>query len=115
MTKHESACAAYVQANAEIKGLTGAIRTQFYLCMRAKAKASGRDPIEMEPCLPAFYKSVMTEIYTQGDEQQDILDCPFCLEANRLIQQRKKARQTLGAAKRQITVLGKQVLKRMQS
>ncbi len=47
-------------------------------------------------------------------EQEEYLrdaDCPHCLEAWRLIQRRKDARKTLGAAKRAIRQIGKAAIR----
>jgi len=119
MTKHEAACAAYVQANAEIGRLTRLIGIQINYCREIKAKVAGEDPeySAIPHCLPDYYRdcNAMHDVGWLGCGEVAPLDCPFCLEADRLIQQRKKARQTLGAAKRQITVLGKQALKEKQS
>lgn len=119
MTKHESACAAYVQANFEIGRLTRLIGIQINYCRETKAKAAGEEPeySAIPHCLPDYYRdrNAMLNVGWMACDEVAPLDCPFCLEADRLIQQRKKARQTLGAAKRQITVLGKQALKEKQS
>jgi glutaredoxin len=44
----------------------------------------------------------------------DETGCPHCLEAWRLIQQRKVARQELGIAKRALRTLGKSAIKMVQ-
>ena len=56
MTKHELVCATYVVASDQVRQLSGLIRIEFSKCSAAKAKASGRDPIEMEPCLFEHYQ-----------------------------------------------------------
>jgi hypothetical protein len=117
MTKHEDACVAYVMANAEIKRLTRLIGIKIASCRDAKAKEVNEDPeyCQIQSCLTDYYESVKREVTTRGQHQLDVMDCPFCLEADRLIQQRKAARQTIGAAKRQITVLGNKALMEKQS
>lgn len=112
MTKHELVCATYVVASDQVRQLSGLIRIEFSKCSAAKAKASGRDPIEMEPCLFEHYQQMAAAPRTYGtDPDCPELDCEFCEKADRFIQQRKKARKRLGAAKRQITLLGKAAIK----
>lgn len=116
--KHVLACAEYVQANAEIKRLTRLIWIQMSNCREAKAKEAGEDPEYslVDCCLPEYYlmANAARAAGYYGEGGYESIDCDFCSEADRLIQQRKKARQTLGAAKRQITKLGKQAIKEHQ-
>lgn len=52
-----------------------------------------------------------------GHEQEEYLieaDCPHCLEAWRLVQQRKDARKAFGAAKRTIRSMGRTAIKNME-
>lgn len=46
--------------------------------------------------------------FMEPDEQLDFLSaCPHCLTAHHAVQARKKARKSLGAAKRTITMIGR--------
>ncbi len=119
MTKHELACVAYVRANAEIRRLTRLIGIQISNCREAKAKAQGEDPeyCITDCCLPEYYRAanMARNAGYYNEEGPEPLDCEFCEEADRLIQLRKDARRTLGAAKRQITVLGKSMINHVEA
>lgn len=114
MNKYEQACAKYVLASQAVNRLTGLIGDSIIACREAKAKEAGEDPeySTIDCCLPEYYGTHRVSEYRYGVEPDlPVLDCEFCIEADRLIQERKKARAALGAAKRQITVLGKKALK----
>jgi hypothetical protein len=115
MTKHELACVAYVRANTEIRRITRLIGIQISNCREAKAREVGEDPevCSIPHCLPDYYRNlgIMRDCGWIGCGQVPPIECVFCAETDRLIQLRKDARQTLGAAKRQITILGKASIK----
>ncbi len=105
----------YVSANQEVRRLTRLIANSINDCRTAKAKESGKDTeyAITDCCLPDYYQQVAATSHTYGiDPDYPLLECDFCIEADRLIQERKKARAKLGAAKRQITVLGKMLIKK---
>ena len=116
MNKHESACVTYVRANTEIRRLTRLIGIQIRKCREAKARDAGEDPeVCLIPhCLPDYYRNLgtMRDCGWLGCGNVPPLECVFCAETDRLIQLRKDARQTLGSAKRQITMLGKAAIKK---
>lgn len=114
MNAFEQACAKYVLASQAVNRLTGLIGDSIRACREAKAKEAGEDPEYslIDCCLPDYYRGVVAHSNILPHNKGPAgLDCEFCIEADRLIQERKKARASLGAAKRQITVLGKKALK----
>lgn len=114
MNKYEQACAQYVLANQEVKRLTGLIHISISKCRTATANERFTHPSdpEIELCLSAYYRQVAATPSVYGvDPDYPMLECDFCMQTEKLIQDRKKARAALGAAKRRITVLGKKAIK----
>lgn len=107
-----AACREYVRLNVMIRNLTRDIG-------EALSKCPGT--VDAPPSDEAFQPTHLRDWYQKGDLMNEwgfmgggIPDykaafeaCPHCVEADKLIQQRKAARLSLGAAKRQITKLGK--------
>lgn len=118
MSKHESALIAYVRANNEVNRLTALICFGINKCRGQKAIDADDDP-EYNPidcCLFDYYRACKNTPHIYGfDPDYPLLECDICTETDRLIQLRKKARKTLGAAKRRITILGKEAMKGGQS
>ena len=113
MDKYERACVAYVQASQEVRRLTKKIGLLITVCREHKAKEVGEVPeyCMIDCCLPEYYSSVAKNSNCNPFNKGPIgLDCEFCMEADELIQHRKKARKSLGAAKRQITMLGRKAI-----
>lgn len=106
------ACRKYVAAGAEIKRLTKAIGDTLDKC-----PGTGRQAETEE----SFRPTHLREWYVHGDRlgewgfmgcggpdyKADFKACPHCVLADSLIQERKAARQTYGAAKRFIGKIGK--------
>ena len=128
MDKHssaEAACIRYVEAQREVKRLTEEIGKRFDACMGAdKYNPDGTYPqdlvIKANPCLMSreAYKPGeeegaygMVRVFLSDGEIRELLsDCPHCLAAHDLIQQRKAARKAFGAAKRSIGAAGRAAL-----
>lgn len=112
-----AACIEYVAAGAEIKRLGAAIGDALCRCHETFASQQGTQWMAYKSHLEAAYASEENEetqysegrkIYLGPADQMEILGaCPHCLAAHNAIQDRKKARQRLGNAKRNITRIGK--------
>ena len=114
MSKRESAIIAYVRATNEVARLTKLIGIGIHTCREQKAIDAGDDPEYslIDCCLSDYYRACKSMPHTYGvDPDYPFLECEICTETDKLIQLRKKARKTLGAAKRQITILGKAAMK----
>lgn len=108
-----TACRKYVAASNEITRLTRAIRGALEACPGAPGKQTNDE---------SFSPTHLSEMYARGDiagewgfmgysgpDYQAMFDaCPHCVLADQLIQQRKTARQTLGAAKRYVGKIGRE-------
>lgn len=106
------ACRKYVAAGAEIKRLTRAIADALDAC-----PGTGKHCETEESYRPTH----LSDWYKHGDRFNEwafmgyggtdykalFEACPHCVCADQLIQQRKTARQTLGAAKRYIGMIGR--------
>lgn len=112
MNPHEKACVEYVRAHEEVARLTTEIGISIFKCREEKAKAAGEDTeySTIPHCLPDYYRDNRTSI-DAGFGHVDFPDCQYCTNTDALIWERKLARRKLGAAKRQITVLGKKLVR----
>ena len=110
LDKYQMAIVKYAENQTEIKKLTSQIGTLLSDCV---FKHHGNDVDEhSKPCLFEAYSNVSRYQETNYSNAVDFLNiekdgCKFCLEANKLIQQRKLVRQSFGRAKGQITKLAK--------
>ena len=112
MDRYQLAIVKYGATQAEVKKLSARLAKLFMNCI---VKHYGLDYNEdSKPCLFEGYKKVSR--YREGmyDDVADYLceekdDCEFCLEADKLIQQRKLAKQSFGRAKAQITKLANRI------
>lgn len=110
-----AACREYVRLQEELKKLTFNIGGNLRICegVNGKLKSLMWGDANDETHLARHYrnKRVESELRETGgwphSEEAEFLACKYCVQADALIQQRKAARQSLGAAKRQITKLGK--------
>lgn len=112
------ACKAYADTNKKIKRLGNEIGALFSSCIAVQShkwrdknltENSWNCP-QFEPCLKKYYQPYVDDdgtYYMTDVELREALECPHCLAAHDLIQERKKARKTLGAAKRAITMIGR--------
>lgn len=104
--KAMEACRAYAKASDDIKRLTKEIGSALTNCNGVNGKLwdfCGRD--EDETHLNAHYRLANADL--QHGERSPLEDCEHCAKAERLIRDRRHARQSLGAAKRFITRIGK--------
>ena len=98
-----AACIEYVAASREIKRLKGVLQSSLAACEDHGSHLSA-----------AYAKSEdeddwgdMEIAYLGPAEQMEVLEaCPHCLAAHNAVQDRKKARQRFGSAKRAITRIG---------
>lgn len=103
-----AACVAYLSAKKEVESLGRQIGEALSHCSNSRFDSS--DPTH----LSAFYKAgdVAYEYgpygYSGPDYRAEFEACEYCVKADELIQKRKSARQTFGAAKRQIARIGKE-------
>ena len=110
LDKYQLAIVKYAENQIEIKKLTNQIGTLLSDCVY---KNYGNDVDEhSKPCLFEAYSNVSRYQENNYSNAVDFLNnekdgCKFCLEANKLIQQRKLAKQSFGRAKGQITKLAK--------
>jgi hypothetical protein len=97
-----AACRAYVRASKAVKALTGQIGDALNRCPGTGDFDYDRGGIDIP-------RTHQREAYQTGLRKANAaMDaCPHCAEAHRLVQERKKARLTLGAAKRMITIIGR--------
>lgn len=107
--KAMAACAEYVRASDEVRRLTREIGNALLGC-RYDADQYSENP---RTHLADYYADRNAEgaigpFFVGRVKSQDAFEaCPSCVAANKLVQQRKDAKQKLGAAKRQITKLGR--------
>lgn len=107
-----SACRKYVTAGAEIKRLTHAISDALGACPGTDSERPTEESYKPTH-LSEFYRcgDILGEWgfmgYAGPDYKALFKACPHCVMAHDLIQQRKAARQTLGAAKRFIGMVGR--------
>ncbi len=110
-SKAIAACQSYVRAMTEIRVMTGMIAAALNDCGGATPDTSGDD--EYKPThLKNYYKrgDLAGELgfmgYNGPDYKEEFEACPHCVLADKLVQERKSARQRLGAAKRAISKIG---------
>lgn len=104
------ACRAYFKANDEIDRLTKAIGSTLSNCKGVKGKLHDLFNYEEdETHLKAHYRlaGALGEGYFHYGDKCPLEDCEHCAKAERLVRERRKARQSLGAAKRWIVRIGK--------
>jgi hypothetical protein len=106
--KAMAACRDYVRWQAEIKRISGAIGGHLYLCNRIGLDSNAVNATH----LAEAYRPDVGEWRTTYMTPEDVVEylqehCPHCLAAHLLVQERKTARQKFGAAKRQVSKLGK--------
>lgn len=107
-----AACQKYAQTAALIRSLTRDIGATLDRCP-GTGKQSENEESFRPTHLSVWYKNgdLLGEWGFMGvggpDYKADFRACPHCVAADKLIQERKAARQTWGAAKRQITKIGK--------
>lgn len=104
-----AACREYVNWKARIKTLSEAIGGHLHLCHMIRPKDQASSDTHLSEAYRPDHDEYMTT-YMAPDEVVEFLrqNCQHCLAAHTLIQGRKAARQKLGAAKRQITKIGKE-------
>ncbi|NKI68892.1 hypothetical protein GN109_05620 [Collimonas pratensis] len=101
-----AACREYVACNLDIKKISQAISGNLYNCPENNGE-------EFRTHLKEYYLNRNIAAAVDGyfgsavKGEEEFLACPHCVEADRLIQERKAARLKLGSAKRRITLLGK--------
>lgn len=104
-----AACQDYVHWKAVIKKLSSDIGAHLHLCQTNEAKEWG--PVNETHLSKAYRPEHINDetIYMAPDEIIEFLReaCPHCLAAHKAIQERKAAKQKLGAAKRWISRVGK--------
>ena len=98
--KHAEACLNYALKAAAIKRLTREISAALDNC------AGVRGDIIIN-CGDSSDDETHLHYYYARRQDPEGIDCPHCLAAHGLVQQRKKARLALGAAKRWVVMLGK--------
>lgn len=108
-----AACASHVRAKNEIKRLTELIGTSLSACFFEHQREHPNT--EYVSHLQQAYEFDVDEYvgrtYLDEADQLELLsDCPHCLAAHHAIQERKKAKKSLGAARRTITMIGKSAL-----
>lgn len=104
-----AACREYVRLNALIRQLTRDIGGNLSLCL-------GNGQIDTDSEGFGYPRTHLREMWSWVGVSRENLEkaraefktCPHCVKADELIQQRKAARLSLGAAKRQITKIGKE-------
>jgi hypothetical protein len=103
-----AACVEYLRAKQEVESLGRQIGEALSRCPNSRFDSP-------EPThLSAFYKAgdLAYEFGPYGyggtDYRAEFEACDHCMKADELIQKRKSARQTLGAAKRQIARIAKE-------
>lgn len=126
--KFIKALARHELAQQEVKRLKSAIGDSLYQCPIEKSvgmmsgfwedliDAGGRIKNHLwhamrEATDGGDYPRLLTKGEIDGYLADDETGCPHCLQAWHLIQQRKAARQELGAAKRALRTLGKSAIK----
>lgn len=103
-----AACVAYTRAQEAVRRLTERIGDCLSMCRGVKGEKTLFAPAE-ETHLHVTYRN-RKGAYEAGlvEAPADLLDqCEYCARADKLIQERKAARQRLGSAKRAITRIGK--------
>lgn len=115
------ACANYARLSAEIKRLTRVLSDALSACpgingdLQLRGFGFSQDDVDRynadQTHLKSAYESDTDEsgrYFLSHSERAAILsECVHCQTAHNAIQQRKAARKSLGAAKRQITLIGR--------
>jgi hypothetical protein len=102
------ACLDYVRAKNEVESLRRQIGQALMLC--PNSRIDSREPTH----LSAFYRmgDLVRELGSYGYDGRDfaaeLVECPHCAKAHQLVLQRKRARLSFGAAKRQIARIAKE-------
>lgn len=103
-----AACREYVRLNKLIQSLTRDIGAHLSLCPGNGLTDTDRDGFGYPRThLRELWSWVGVSFDRTQEARTEFLKCQHCVAADKLIQQRKAARLSLGAAKRQITRLGK--------
>lgn len=106
-----TACREYVRVSSLIRKLTRDIGTALDGCPGTGEYRGESDESYRTTHLHDYYGNrgiaLMLDDSSDVKGAKEFRACTHCVKANSLIQQRKAARQSLGAAKRQITKLGK--------
>lgn len=105
------ACADYARLTREIASLKTALGDHLGKCPGVRTPEIGDSTHLSVAYAPELSESDYFEPYRvwKGDKQirAYLAICPHCLAAHEAIQQRKAARRSLGAAKRQIGLIGR--------
>jgi hypothetical protein len=119
--KAVQACANYVRLRTEIKRLSAAIGEAIEYCpgvtgKRRRADTHGgitfwtiddRDDTHLKTAYACDTDEDGRYFLTKTEQQEILSACSHCLAAHNAIQARKAARKSLGAVKRQITMIGR--------
>ena len=107
--KSFEACRAYAKASDDIKRLTKSIGSALSKCKGVNGNLWSFNDSEDETHLKAHYRLAAHggEGYFHYGERSPLEDCEHCAKAAQLVKERRKARQSLGAAKRWIVRIGK--------
>ncbi len=100
-TKAIAACQAYVRAMSVIRRLTSQIGDALSAC-------HGNGEFDSDTNGDAMPRTHLRVVYGyhNKEETEAFRACQHCVLADKLVNERKSARQTLGAAKRQIGKIG---------
>ena len=115
--KFKTAITNYVMYKNEFASITKHIGYQLSLCLNKRVNELSRNTFplsqeDIEPHLIEGFKAYKQSRYDDKPEVEDfILDCDYCQEAYRLVQERKLVKAKLGHAKRFITKLGNNEIK----
>jgi hypothetical protein len=114
------ACADYARLTREIALLKNAIGDHLFRCpgVEVEVMEEGLPCATTEPHLKKAYSGEVVgewepymRYFSDKEIREQLAVCPHCLAAHEAIQARKAARRSLGSAKRQITILGRNAAK----
>lgn len=113
MNKAERLLIEYVEINRQRANLTARISTLFFECTEKQDIANGRVLGKLTPCLITHYEEAkaIRDPEERWDYVEGVIDCDICIEAQKLIEERRKLRKPLGIIKRKFTVEGKRLTK----
>ena len=118
--KYQKAVVTYEKYRHQIAELTKAIdeAANWYCTETHQGGPRCSNSINGQTCISAMWehnKCLLREGWTKDEiavESHDMKLCPSCTEVNRLVSERKEAKQQFGIAKRRLSQIGKALINR---
>lgn len=117
LSKYEQAILEYEQARLSIETLTRKIGEASYTYSEEGISKNCTDIQHNKRCIERYWEvnthnASARELQEYGIElKESVKLCPSCTEVDRLIQERKKARQVFGRTKAKLSMLGKKLVR----